>query len=74
MDGKRVVAAKVVELALVTYIDEYNVQQVQLAVVGDNQVHLLESRGLGLSKNTTPQGTASEWLRKGLFEALGKKG
>lgn len=56
-----------------TYLDESNTQQVQLCIVGDNTVHLLEGRVMGLSKNTTPQGTASEWLREGINKALGRK-
>jgi hypothetical protein len=73
-DGPRtVLGAKKVELALVTYLDEFNVQQVQLAVVGENNVHLIEGRQFGLTKNTTPQGSASEWLREGIFKALGRK-
>ena len=64
---------KKVDLALVSYVDEYSVQQTQLAVVGDNTVHLLEGRSVGISKNTTPQGTASEWLATGILKALGKK-
>lgn len=71
-DPRTVLAAKKVELALVTYRDEYNVPQVQLALVGENTVHLIEGRSMGLSKNTTPQGTASEWLKNGIFKALGK--
>lgn len=69
---KTVIAAKPVELALVTYTDETNTQQTQLAVIGENNVHLIEGRALGFSKNTTPQGSASEWLRKGIFEKLGR--
>ncbi len=64
-------AAKKVDLVLVTYRDEYNTVQTQLAVLGENNIHLLESRGLGVSKNTTPQGKASQWLREGIFSALG---
>ena len=71
-EPRKVLAAKRVELALVTYTDETNTQHTQLAVIGDNNVQLLEGRMMGLTKNTTPQGTASEWLRKGIFEKLGK--
>lgn len=70
INPKRVIGAKKVELALVTYVDEYGVQQVQLAVIGDKNVHLLEGRSMGLSKNTTPQGLASDWLKKGIMESL----
>ena len=69
-EPRKVLGAKVVELALVTYTDETNTQHTQLAVIGDNNVHLIEGRALGFSKNTTPQGTASEWLKKGIFEKL----
>lgn len=70
---RTVIAAKKVDLVLVTYLDEYNQQQSQLAVVGENTVHLLESRRLGMSVNTTPQGIATQWLRDGVFKALGRK-
>lgn len=72
LSPKTVIAAKPVELALVTYTDETNTQQTQLAVIGENNVHLIEGRALGFSKNTTPQGSASEWLRKGIFAKLGR--
>lgn len=68
-----VASAKEVSLAIVTYADEYGVQQTQLAVVGDNNVHMLEGRAMGFSKNTTPQGQAKEWLKNGIFKALGRK-
>jgi hypothetical protein len=73
LEPRKVQGAKRVDLALVTYTDESNVQQTQLAIIGDNNVHLLEGRTLGFSKNTTPQGNASEWLKKGIFEKLGIK-
>lgn len=72
-EPRKVIAAKRVDLALVTYTDETNTQQVQLAVVGDNNVHLLEGRAMGLSRSTTPQGNASEWLKNGILEKLGAK-
>jgi hypothetical protein len=58
---------------MVRYQDEYNQQQVQLGVMGDNEIHLLESRQLGFSKSTTPQGVASKWLRDGVFKILGRE-
>lgn len=70
---RTVTAAKVVDLVLVTYQDEYNQQQVQLGVMGENTIHLLESRQLGVSKSTTPQGVASQWLRDGVFKMLGRE-
>lgn len=70
-EPRKVLGAKRVELALVTYTDDSNVKQFQLAIIGDNNVHLLEGRSMGFSKNTTPQGNASEWLKNGIFEKLG---
>jgi hypothetical protein len=71
---RTVLDAKVVRLALVSYMDENNQQQTALAIVGDKNVHMLESRNLGISKYSTPQGPASEWLRNGVFEKLAKDG
>lgn len=62
--------AKKVDLALVSYLDSQGVTQTQLAVVGENKVHLLEARGMGMSKNTTPQGLAQPWLAEAIIEAL----
>ena len=70
MEPRTVLAAKRVDLALVTYTDETNTQQTQLAVIGENSIHLIEGRALGFSRNTTPQGSASEWLRNGIFKKL----
>jgi len=70
LEPRKVLGAKRVEIALVTYTDETNTQHTQLAIIGDNNVHLLEGRALGFSKNTTPQGNASEWLKNGIFEKL----
>jgi len=72
-EPRKVLAAKRVDLALVTYTDESNTQQTQLAIIGDNNIHLLEGRSLGFSKNTTPQGSASNWLKTGIFEKLNEK-
>ena len=41
---KTVVEAKLISIALVKYVDVEGVEQVQLALVGDNTVHLLNSR------------------------------
>lgn len=71
-EPRTVQGAKIVELALVTFTDETNSQHTQLAIIGDNNVHLLEGRSSGFSKNTTPQGNASEWLKNAIFKALGK--
>jgi hypothetical protein len=68
-----VVGAKPVELALVTYYDDSGMEQTQLAVVGDNTVHLLDGKSTGFSANTTHQGRAADWLKEGIFKALGRK-
>jgi len=70
---RTVVAAKPVQMALVTYFDEYGNSCTQLAVIGDKNVHLLDGRSTGFSDTTTPQGLGSEWLKNGVFTALGKK-
>jgi hypothetical protein len=70
---KVVLAAKSVDLTMITYADDAGTVYTQLAIVGDNEVHLLEGRAAGLSKVATPQGRASEWLANGIFEKLGRK-
>lgn len=69
---RTVLDVKEVKLAVVSYKDDTGRLVAQLAIVGDNNVNLLESRSLGLTKETTPQGFASNWLRDGIFEKLGK--
>jgi hypothetical protein len=64
--------AKLVHLALVSYTDQRGQRITQLAVVGENNVHLLEGKLLGFSPLQTPQGVASDWLRDGIFELLKK--
>lgn len=62
------------KLALVSYADDSGVVYTQLAVIGENNVNLLESRSLGISQNTTPQGKASKWLSDAILEKMkGKK-
>lgn len=67
-----VVGAKEVKLALVSYTDGDGNLQSQLAVVGDNTVHLLNSKELGLA-NATSAGPAATWLKNGVFKKLGIK-
>lgn len=68
-----VVGAKTVELALISYTDPRGILQTGLAVVGDSKVQLLDAQALGLTKGKGPVGLAAEWLRKGIFEKLGRK-
>ena len=73
-DAPRVVLdVKKVELVFVRYRDEFNAEQTQFAIVGDNMVFLLEGREMGLTKNTTPAGFGNQWIRDGIFEKLGRK-
>ena len=67
---RTVQAAKFVELAIVTFSDDTNVQHTTLAVVGENHIHLLEGRELGYCPHTTPKGNASAWLTKAIKEKL----
>lgn len=67
-------AVQPVSLALVEYVDESNQVVRQLAIIGEKNVHLLESRTLGISKNTTPNGRASSWLAEGIRALFNKKG
>ena len=70
---RSVQAAKIVEVALVTFTDESNQQHCTLAVVGDKNIHLLEGRALGFSKNSTPFGRAAQWLAQAIFDKLAEK-
>jgi hypothetical protein len=71
-ETKTVLAVKTVDLALVRYKDDAGTEFVQLAVIGDNNVHMIDGKLFGFSRNATPQGPANEWLKKGIFEKLGK--
>lgn len=62
---------KEVSLSLISYIDDEGLSQTQLAIIGDNNVHLLSGRAMGIS-DTTNQGQATKWLRDAIFEKLGK--
>ena len=64
-------AVQPVQLVLISYADERGMDVTQLALVGDNNVHLLESRSLGLNNGQTPQGRASKWLADGVFKKMG---
>ncbi len=70
---RTVLDVKKVDLVLIQFRDEYNTEQTQLGVVGERNVFLLESRTLGISKNTSAVGMASRWLRDGIFKLMGKK-
>lgn len=70
---RTVLAAKAVDLILVTYTDDAGQVYTQLVVAGDKTVHLIDGKTFGLSKTTTPQGQANQWLADGIFAKLGRK-
>lgn len=70
---KTVVSAKEVRLALVSYTDEFGDMQTQLAVIGEKNIHLLNGKSFGITQHQTPQGVASSWLAKGIFQKLDKE-
>jgi hypothetical protein len=70
-EAKTKVEAKLVKLALVKYRQPGDREDtIQLAVIGDNNIHLLNSRPLGFSDLASPQGTATKWLADAIFAAL----
>lgn len=69
-EPKTVLGAAKVNLALVAWCDEDGQEYVQLAVVGKNNVTMLDTRSLGFGKIRTPAGEARAWLRDGIFEKL----
>lgn len=69
---RTVVGVKEVTTVLVTYVDNEGQSQTQLAVVGDNTVHLLNGKQMGIS-DTQAQGIAADWLKEGVFKKMGKK-
>lgn len=70
---RTVLAAKAVDLVMVTYTDEAGTVFTQLGIAGDSEIHLLEGRASGLSKYATPQGRANEWLAEAIFKKLDRK-
>lgn len=59
------------KLALVEYVDEYGRPFTQLGVVGKKTVHLLNGKVTGLSRDSTHEGRAPQWLRDEVFKVLG---
>lgn len=70
---KTVLSAVAVELALVSYTDGDGMMTTQFAIVGNNNVMLLDSKELGLGSERKPAGQAGGWLRDGILAAMGKK-
>jgi hypothetical protein len=69
---RTVQSAKLVDLALVSYIDPDGGEHTQLCVVGDNTVIMLDGRGLGYSNRPDSSGIAAAWLRDEVLKALNK--
>jgi len=61
MTTRKVKAAKFVNVAMVQWIDDDGVEHVSLAVVGDNNVQLINPQVVGM---------AGSWLKTGIFEKL----
>jgi hypothetical protein len=60
-----------VRTILVEYHDESNRPTIQLAIVGKNNVQLLNGQQLGLSTGSQRSGIASREMRNAIFTALG---
>ena len=71
---KTVLSAKLVDLALVSYIDNDGAQHTQLCIVGEHNTIMLDGRALGYSKTPDPGGMASPWLHEAAKKALQAKG
>lgn len=60
-----------VRTVLVEYRDDSNRQVIQLAIVGKNNVQLLDGHPIGLANGTQRSGLASSTLRDAVFAHLG---
>lgn len=69
---KTVTEVKEVKLIMVTYYDETGRLQTQLALAGDQNVHLIDNKTFELSTERSPQGRAVDWLKNGIFKMLGE--
>jgi len=67
-----VLSAKAVDLALVSYTDPNGEVQTQFAIVGAQNVVLLDSSKLGVGQVRTPAGSATGWLKDGILKAMGR--
>jgi len=65
-----VIAARKVELVLVSYTDKVGKEISSLALVGKNNAHLLNSKNIGLTGLSSNSGLAADWLKEGIFEKL----
>ena len=70
---RTVLSAKKIDLALISYVDEFGIPHTTMGIVGDNHVNLLNAQAFGLSRERTEQGPASAWMTEGVLKALGKK-
>lgn len=69
---KTVAAVKLVNMALVSYINENGEEITQLALIGDEKVQLLNNQDFNLGTVKTSKGPANDWLVRGIMEKLGR--
>lgn len=69
---RTVISAAPVDLALVSYTDNDGQVVSQFAIVGNNNVILLDSREIGVGQERRPAGQAGGWLKDGILKAMGK--
>lgn len=70
---RTVISAKKVDLALISYVDDFGTSRITLGIVGDSHVNLLNAQSFGISNERTDQGPASSWMTEGVLKALGRK-
>lgn len=69
---KTVLSAAPVDLAMVSYVDNDGEVVTQFAIVGNNNVMLLDSKEIGLGTERKPAGQAGGWLKDGILKAMGR--
>jgi hypothetical protein len=60
-------------IKLIRYTDQNGEDVVQFALVGENNVILLDHKELGLGPQRTPMGFATGWLKEGILQLLKPK-
>jgi hypothetical protein len=75
--GKRknvVLTARPVDLVFVTYLDQNGETKSTLVALGRNAGCVFEGRDLGLSRSSTGQGLAHDWLIAGIKQKIAEGG
>jgi hypothetical protein len=67
---KTIQAVEEVSIKLIRYTDQNGENMSQFALVGENNVIMLDHKALGISEQRTPMGFALGWLRDGIFAML----